>query len=194
MAVTSTSLIDRLRRAPSDSDWRRLHDVYERLIRGWLARVPGLGVEIDDLTQEVLVVVFREIANFERQREGSFRAWLRRVTVNRIREYWRKKARQPIVGFDGSATEDFLVRLEDPASALASQWDREHDKEVFDRLLTAVRGDFQPETWAAFKRFALDGVPAAQVAAELGITQNAVLLAKSRVMRRLRDEAGILLD
>jgi RNA polymerase sigma-70 factor (ECF subfamily) len=138
--------------------------------------------------------MFREIGSFERQREGSFRTWLRRVTVNRVREYWRKKARRPIVGFDGSATEDFLGRLEDPASELVSQWDREHDKEVFDRLLAAVRGDFQPETWEAFRRFTLDGLPAVQVAAAMGITQNAVLLAKSRVLRRLRDEAGILLD
>ena len=39
----------------------------------------------------------------------------------------------------------------------------------------------------------VDGVPAALVAEELGMTENAVLLAKSRVVRRLREEAGDLL-
>jgi RNA polymerase sigma-70 factor (ECF subfamily) len=194
MTVTSISLLDRLRSAPSAADWRRLHDVYKQLIGGWLARAPGLREEADDLTQEIMLVVFREIAKFERQREGSFRAWLRQVAVNRLREHWRNKAKRPLVGFDGSETEDFLGRLEDSASDLASQWDREHDQQVFDRLLSAVQPDFQSDTWQAFKRFALDGIPAAQVAEEMGTTQNAVILAKARVLKRLREEAGILLD
>jgi RNA polymerase sigma-70 factor, ECF subfamily len=54
------------------------------LIARWLARVPGLGDEADDLAQEVFVVVIREIPRFQRQREGSFRAWLRQVTVNKV--------------------------------------------------------------------------------------------------------------
>jgi RNA polymerase sigma-70 factor (ECF subfamily) len=131
---------------------------------------------------------------FDRQREGSFRTWLRRVTVNRVRQVWRDRAKRPRVGLDGSATDDFLARLEDPAGDLAAQWDRDHDRHVFDRLLAAVRGDFQPDTWEAFRRFGIDGTPAARVAADLGMTENAVLLAKSRVLKRLREEAGGLLD
>ena len=156
--------------------------------------MPGLRDEADDLTQEVLLVVVREITKFERQREGSFRAWLRQVTVNRVREYWRSKVKFPLVGLDDSATENFLGQLENPGSELAAQWDREHDKQVIDRLLNAVKGDFDARTVAAFTRFAREGVPAAQVAAEMGISLNAVLQAKSHVLRRLRQEAGILLD
>ena len=191
---TSLSLLDRLRQAPSGADWKQFHDVYRPLIRGWLVRVPGLHDEADDLSQEVLVVVFREVAHFERQREGSFRTWLRRVTVNRIRVYWRQHAKRPRVGLDESATETFLSRLEDPASDLATQWDREHDRHVFNRLLEIVRPDFQPNTWEAFRLFAQEGQPATQVAAELGTSESAVILAKSRVLKRLREEAGALLD
>ena len=194
MTPTSLSLLDRLRHSPTPADWKRVNDVYRQLIRGWLARVPGVGDELDDLTQEVLLVVYREIAGFERQREGSFRTWLRRITVNRIREFWRKKAKRPLAGLNDGATEDFLGRLEDPASELSQQWDREHDRHVLDRLLEAVRDDFKPETWKAFQRFALDGVPAAKVARELDMTENAVVLAKSRILSRLREEAGALLD
>lgn len=63
-----------------------------------------------------------------------------------------------------------------------------------DRLLALVKPDFAPATWAAFEGLALGQRPAAAVAAELGLTENAVLLAKSRVLRRLRQEAGGLLD
>jgi hypothetical protein len=86
MSPTSVSLLDRLKAArPDASDWNRLQGIYLPLIGRWLARVPGVGQEADDLAQEVFVVVIREIPRFQRQREGSFRAWLRQVTVNKVR-------------------------------------------------------------------------------------------------------------
>src|SRR5688572_12396693 len=82
MNTTSLSLLDRLKNAGEDaSDWRRLQDLYLPLIRLWLSRVPGVRDEADDLAQEVLVVLVRELPSFERQRDGAFRAWLRKVTV-----------------------------------------------------------------------------------------------------------------
>jgi RNA polymerase sigma-70 factor (ECF subfamily) len=74
---------------------------------------------------------------------------------------------------------------------LASEWDSEHDRHVL--LLAIVRPDFQPTTWDAFQRFAIEGRPAADVAAELGLNVNSVLQAKSRILKRLREEAGDIL-
>ena len=73
-----------------------------------------------------------------------------------------------------------------PRSELARERDQDHDRHVFQRLLSIVQADFQPTTWEAFRRFALDGLPAARVAEELGLTENAVLQAKSRILKRLR--------
>ena len=76
---TSLSLIERLKAAaPEASDWGRLQGIYLPMIEGWLRRVPGLGEESADLAQEVLIIVFREVPRFDRQRVGSFRAWLAR--------------------------------------------------------------------------------------------------------------------
>ncbi len=87
----------------------------------------------------------------------------------------------------------FLERLSDPNDDLAREWDRDHDKHVVQRILAVVQPDFAPATWQAFQRFGIDGVPAGRVAEELGISENAVILAKSRVLKRLREEAGDLL-
>jgi RNA polymerase sigma-70 factor (ECF subfamily) len=188
---TSVSLLDRLKAAPGDAaDWHRLQSIYLPLVQRWLGRVPGLGDEAGDLAQEVMLVVVRELPRFERQREGSFRAWLRKVTINKVRGHWRRRRRQPAVGL---AAADYLDQLEAPQSELAREWDREHDRHVFDRLLAIVQPDFNATSWQAFRRFALDGRPAAQVACELGISENAVLQVKSRILRRLRQEAGDLL-
>ena len=192
MKATSVSLLDRLKEAgPDGSDWQRLQEIYLPLIQRWLARVPGLGDEAGDLAQEVFLVVVRELPRFERRREGSFRAWLRQVTVNQTRSHRRRRRRLPAVGLDPA--DGFLDRLEAPNSELAREWDQDHDRQVFERLIAIVRDDFQPATWEAFRRFALDGLPAARVAAELSLTENAVLQAKSRILKRLRQEAGDLL-
>jgi RNA polymerase sigma-70 factor, ECF subfamily len=189
---TSVSLLDRLKVArPDASYWNRLQGIYLPLIQRWTARVPGLGDEANDLAQDVFLVVVRELPRFERRRQGSFRAWLRKVTVNQTRSHWRRRRRMPAVGLDPAV--GFLDRLEAPDGDLAREWDQDHDRHVFERLLAIVQPDFQPTTWEAFRRFALDGLPAAQVAEESGLSENAVLQAKSRILKRLRAEAGDLL-
>jgi RNA polymerase sigma-70 factor (ECF subfamily) len=192
---TSLSLLDRLRAAgPDDADWLRLPEIYQPLIRRWIGHVPGLGDEAADLAQDVFIVVIRELPRFERQREGSFRAWLRRVTLNKVLAHHKKRRRRPGLGLGLDETDRYLDQLADPNGDLAHEWDREHDQHVFQKLLAVVQPDFSPATWEAFRRFTLDGFPAARVADELGITVNAVLQAKSRILKRLRSEAGNLLD
>ncbi len=192
MNTTSVSLLDRLKAArPDDPEWLRLEEIYRPLIRRWLGHVPGLGDEADDLTQEVFLVMVREIPGFEPQREGSFRAWVRQVTVNVLRNHRKRKNRRPAVGLD--PFDAFLDRLAEPNSELAREWDLDHDRHIFHKLQMLVQPGFAPATWEAFRRFALDGVPASQVAAELGLSVNAVTLAKSRILKRLREEAGDLL-
>ena len=127
----------------------------------------------------------------DRKREGSFQAWLRQVTVNKIRNYRRKRYRRAAVALDPA--DGFLKRLSDPKDDLAGEWDWDHDKHAVEQLLAVVRPDFTPATWKAFQRFGVEGVPAERVAEELGLSENAVILAKSRVLKRLREEAGDLL-
>jgi RNA polymerase sigma-70 factor (ECF subfamily) len=198
MAATSINLLDRLKRHPEAAAWKQFHDLYRPLIRRWLARIPGLygpGLrnETDDLTQEVLVLVFRKIGSFERERVGSFRAWLRTLTVHSARDYYRKRSNRPNVSLDDGAVETYLSQLEAPGSPLAEQWDREHHRHVCNRLLAMIEPDFQPSTWAAFRRSGLEKAPAAAVAKELGMSEQAVVSAKARVLRRLREVAGGLL-
>jgi RNA polymerase sigma-70 factor (ECF subfamily) len=83
-----------------------------------------------------------------------------------------------------------LDQLEDPNSDLSRLWDQEHDQHVVRRLLDLIEPDFRPTTRQAFRRQVVDGAPAEVVALELGLTVNAVLIAKSRVLQQLRRQAG----
>jgi RNA polymerase sigma-70 factor (ECF subfamily) len=193
VSPTSVSLLNRLRTAgPDADDWRRLQDLYLPLIRSWLRHLPGLGDEVDDLVQDVFLVLCRELPAFERRRDGSFRCWLRRITVNRIRAFRKTRCKRAVAGT--AEIEHLLAQVEDSSSEVARQWDLDHDRQVFHKLLAQVKGDFEPATWQAFTRFALDGQPAARVAGELGMSASAVMQARFRVLRRLREEAGELID
>ncbi len=193
MNTTSLSLLDRLKEAgPESADWHKLKDVYLPLIRSWLAGVPGLRDDADDLAQEVFVVLLRGLPAFERRRHGSFRAWLRQVAMNRVRAFRKAGRKRGRARGDGE-TERHLAQLEDPKSDLARQWDRDYDLHLLRKLLAVVQPDFEPKTWQAFIQFALDGLSAAAVAQELALSESAVVQAKFRVLKRLREEAGDLM-
>jgi RNA polymerase sigma-70 factor (ECF subfamily) len=191
---TSLSLLGRLRTTPVDSDWMRFMGVYEPLLRGWLRRKEVLGHDSDDLVQNVLAVVVRRMADFEHNgRPGAFRTWLRTITLNCLREYWRDKKTSP-PGIGGSNVQSLIAELEDPNSQLSQFWNQEHDRQVMRKLLEDLKPEFESRTWKAFDLFALQAIPAADVAKELGISPNAVFIAKSRVLARLRQESAGLLD
>ena len=194
MSETSASLLDRLRLQPDAASWQRLVELYTPLIRNWLRRHEVLRQDMDDLVQEVLAVVVRKLPEFRREpRTGAFRSWLRKITVNCLREFWRAKRSRPLTTGD-SAFLTILNQLEDPSSGLSRLWDEEHDRHVTNRLLEMIQSRFEPSTWRAFQRVALDGIAADRVAADLGMSVNAVFIAKSRVLTMLRQEGQGLID
>lgn len=190
---TSVSLLERLAGTPSDDDWRRLDEVYKPLLRAWMARAGVAAADADDLTQDVMLVVFREVRGFERRGPGAFRSWLRTILAHRVRDHFRAAGYRPTATGDSDVLRR-LDALESPESELSRQWDRDHDEHVAAVLLRRVQGDFAPVTWQAFLRHVLQGEPAAQVAHDLGMSLNSVLLAKSRVLKRLRQELVGLVD
>ncbi|HET6884032.1 MAG TPA: sigma-70 family RNA polymerase sigma factor [Pirellulales bacterium] len=193
MPDTPASLLERLRKQPDAASWDRLLAIYDPLVRSWLRRYSFQAADCDDLVQEVFGVLVRELPNFHHEgRRGAFRTWLRGVLVNRLRVLWRDRRKQGNT-VDPKLLEEAFDQLQDPASDLARLWDAEHDQQVVHRLLRLLEPEFTPATWRAFRLLVLEGKTTVEVAAQLGITVNAVRLAKSRVLRRLRREAEGLL-
>ena len=191
---TSASLLDSLRAAPEEEAWRQLVEIYSPLIRNWLKRHGADLTDMDDVVQEVLVVVVRKIPEFRREpRAGAFRSWLRTITANCLHGHWKRQNRQP-AAIGGSDFGQIINQLQDPHSGLSQQWEREHDQHVLTYLLQEIRGEVSESTWRAFQRFALDGLSADQTASELGMTPNAVFIAKSRVLSLLRQRGRGLID
>jgi RNA polymerase sigma-70 factor (ECF subfamily) len=194
MADTPLSLLARVRNEGQPIDWDRLLQLYSPLLRSWLQSHPLQGADVDDLLQDILAVLVQKLPQFTHPgRPGAFRSWLRAILVHRLRWYWREKLRKPgRIGQEDA--EQFLTRLEQADSDLAQRWDAEHDRHVVARLLELIRPEFTESTWQAFQGYVLEERPLTEVAAELGLTPNAVYIARTRVFRRLREEAAGLID
>lgn len=194
MNTTSISLLDRLAANGEDADWQRLLFVYQPFVANVVRGYPQLASQADDVTQEVMMVLMRELPHFRRKRTGSFRSWLRGVTVNQLRTALRKSKKFQQTDESVRSLEEQVNELADPASIASQKWDEEHDQAVMNRIVQVVRKDFKELTWQAFQKYAIEDQPPAEVADFLNVSLNSVLLAKSRVMRRMREEAAGLID
>jgi RNA polymerase sigma-70 factor (ECF subfamily) len=195
VSQTPASLLNRLREAPGDGEaWRHFDDLYRPLLTSWLQRHGLQAHDRDDLLQNVLAAVVRELPGFPYDpAKGRFRDWLRAILANRLRAFWRECRARPRATGDSGFQVQVLEQLEDPASELSRRWDQEHDRHVVRRFLEVVRRDFAPRTWQAFERLLAGEKPAA-VAADLGLSRNAVYLARAGILKRLREEMAGLVD
>ena len=193
MNETRQSLLLRAQTGETNA-WKDLTDLYRPLIIGWLNRQGVPAVDLEDLSQDVLLSVVKHLPAFEHSgHRGAFRSWLRTIVCSRTADYWRAAgARTPASG--GSGATAALEQIADPDSDLNRQWDEEHDRYVLGCLLDLVGQEFEPTTVRAFRRLALDGASGAEVAAELGLSVAAVYVAKTRVLQRIRREAEGLID
>ena len=184
MNTTSISLLERLRQPTDQEAWARFVRLYAPLLYHWARGVHLSNQEAADLVQDILTLLVQKLPQFTYDRKKSFRSWLRTVTMNK----WREKCRSAEPAGDGSLGD---VAENDPAGAA---WDTEYQQVVVRRALEIMQADFQPATWKACWVLVVEGRSAAEAAAELGLTENAVYLAKNRVLRRLREELGEFLE
>lgn len=193
MSDTPLSLLQRLSSQPVDSDWRRLVDIYNPLIHRWLLGYGISPTEAEDLSQDVFHTLLLEMRNFAHNgNKGAFRRWLKLIIMNRLKGLWRARKTQALAP---SQDAELILRLmEDPSSDPNIALDRDHDCHVIGSLLKIVEPQFTVSTWQAFYLQVMESRRAHEVAGQLGMTTNAALIAKSRVMKALRMEAEGLIE
>ena len=129
---------------------------------------------------------------------GSLRGWLWTITLNKLRNFARRAPPQATGGTDLYERLLNLPETLPPESSDDAQQDARHSHEggnpderrLVQRALDQIRGEFAPHNWQAFTLSVLEGWDTARIAAELGTTPNNVRQAKSRILRRLREQLG----
>ncbi len=182
---TRPSLFLRLRDTQDAEAWREFVHLYTPLVFGYCQRQGLQEADAADVAQEVMRTASEQLPAFQYDRaRGKFRGWLLQTTRHRLHQFLARRTRapEPVDGetlerwVDQNATQD-----EDP------RWEEDYRQRVFDWATETARGEFQPSTWEAFRRTAIDALSVKEVAAQLGISIGAVYIARSRVTARLRE-------
>jgi RNA polymerase sigma-70 factor (ECF subfamily) len=191
---TSLTLLQRLLDNEPEA-WRIMVQLYTPLLCHWCTRGGVRGADAEDVVQEVLRVAASRLDKFRREREGdSFRAWLRGITRNMLLVHFRRASRQP-QAIGGSGVLSQLGEVADPAAAESPEDDPPSELEALRRrALELVRGQVAERTWRAFWLTAIEGHAPAEVAASLGVSATAIRMAKSRVLHRLKEQFGELIQ
>lgn len=173
--------------------WQEFGNLYKPMICKWLKSYPLQAADVDDLTQEIMLFVIENINSFEHNGQiGAFRNWLRMVTVNVGRNYLRKI--KPNFQENLPNISLMLEQLEDPQSNQSYLFNLAHDKAIVQILLENLSEHFEAKTITIFKLHVLDELSALDTAANMNVSVASVHIAKSRVLRRLRQDAKGWLD
>jgi RNA polymerase sigma-70 factor (ECF subfamily) len=186
--TTSLSLLERIR-VNDPTAWPRLMAIYLPLLHYWCQQWGVRGPDAEDVAQEVFQAVAGAMSQFRRDRStDTFRGWLRGITRHKLLDHLRRGNNQPH-GQGGTDAQRRLLAVPEEDSQLAEE-PAEEVSALYHRALDQVRCEFEERTWQAFWRSAVDGHAPVDIAADLGVTPAAVRMAKSRVLRRLREEVG----
>ena len=185
---TSASMLLRLR-ADGTLDrqvgWNDFSKMYGSVIAGFARNAGAKPQEVDDILQDVMLGFFKQSRVFEYDpAKGRFRGYLKRITLNAIRDRYRRK--RPSVGLPES--------YDPPAgeSELNAAWDREWTEHLLRRALEKVKINIQPKTLEAFERYGVRGEPVASVAKDLDMSEASIRHAKMRVLDQMRQEIAIM--
>jgi RNA polymerase sigma-70 factor (ECF subfamily) len=177
-------------RADDQDAWRRLVDLYSPLVAHWCRQWGAPPDDVPDIVQDVFTAVARGLKTYRLdQPDATFRGWLRGIVRHKLTDQFRRNAGRA----EGGSTA--LLRLQGVADDAEPDLSEGHAEvaDLYRRALEQVRAQFEERTWQAFWRVAMENQSPEHVAAELGITANGVRQAKSRVLRRLKEELGELI-
>jgi RNA polymerase sigma-70 factor, ECF subfamily len=200
----SSSLLVRLR-AFDQNAWDRFVSLYGPLVYVWCRNAGLQAADAADVGQEVFRAVAQKINDFRRSGPNdSFHGWVRKIVRNKIVDHFRRRSKQAHAAGGTDALNDLLAipAASDPlidgdvsnTDAARSANDHIELRMLVHQAVELIRSSFEERTCRAFWKIAVDGRLPKDVAAELKMSLSAVYMAKSRVLRRLREEFGEIID
>ncbi len=185
---TRLTLLGRLAQSgeTDQTAWAEFVDHYGRKVYQWCARWGLQSADAEDVTQTVLLKLATKMKDFAYDPSKSFRAWLKTVAYHAWRDFVDSRARAA-VGDGGSAALELLHTAE-AREDLERRLEEQFDQELLERAMQVVREQVAPHNWEAFRLTAVDGVPAAEAARQLGMQVARVYAARSHIQQRLQEE------
>ena len=195
---TRYSLLSRLKDWDDNESWRVFFDTYWRLIYAMALKAGLTQTEAEEVVQETVICVAKDIGKFKRDRHlGSFKGWLRNLTRWRIADQLRKRTGlaqtdDPIAPRPVRPLEAIPEPLDENAEG---DWDREWQSHLLNTAIQRVKHRVREEQYQLFDLYVLKQWPVSRITRTLGVSAARVYLAKHRItplvhreVRRLEKE------
>jgi RNA polymerase sigma factor (sigma-70 family) len=188
---TRYSLLSRLQNREDQESWKDFFDTYWRLIYSVASRSGLTECEAQDVVQETVITIARDIHKFKRDRSlGSFKGWLRNTVQWRIADQFRKRehasrhmesaARAPRIS-DPAA-------IPDPANPLETMWQEEWQSNLLAAAMDRVKRRVKEEHYQIFYLYAIKDWPVLKVARATRASVAKIYVVKHRIAALVRDE------
>lgn len=180
-STTNLSLLLKLRSKSETAAWSQFVKLYAPLVHKWVGIIGIQEPDRSDVAQEVFMVLLGKMSTFQYDPQRSFRGWLRTITLNKCRDLFRTRR---------NSTETIVLERIERATQDDSELltETEYRNHLANSALKLMREHFSESTWRACWAHVAEGRPANEISIELGISENAVYLARARVLKRLRVE------
>ena len=191
LPTTRVTLLARLRQDPTDqAAWDVFVERYGRHIYRWCRQWRLQDADAEDVTQNILAKLARKLHAFEYDPSRSFRGWLKTLAHHA----WRDFVDSPHHARAAAGDDQVWERMQtlEARDDLIQKLQEAFDHELLEAAKVRVRLRVAPHTWEAFRLVALEGLPAAEVAARVGLQVAMVYVAKSKVQKMLQEEIGKL--
>jgi RNA polymerase sigma-70 factor (ECF subfamily) len=193
---TSRSLLKQLK-DNQPAAWERLTLLYAPLVYRWCRGMRLAEQDMPDVFQQVFQSVASHIEAFHKDRPGdTFRHWLRAITRNKVRDHFRRNAKQAQAA-GGTDAQIYFSQLAAPPAdqgeedeGACAEEEGTEVRQLLQGALEQIRGQVHPQTWQAFWKVVVEGKTPEEVGEDLAMRPGTVRVAKSRVLSRLRAELG----
>ena len=190
---TRYTLLSRLEDRDDQDSWKDFFDTYWRLIYSVALKSGLTEAEAQDVVQETIISVARDIQKFKRDRTlGSFKGWLRNIIRWRIADQLRKRTRASWGDASQTGAElppPDMAEIPDPAGRdPESAWEEEWQAHLLKAALETIKHTVKEEHYQIFDLNVLQQWPARNVARALGVNVGLVYLVKYRLSALLKKE------
>lgn len=182
--VTTTIMLNRLSEA-QDAAWDEFVAHFQGPVRRFVQRMGLSEATAEDVVQETMVAFLRGFREGRYSRDrGRLSSWLFGIAYREALRAARNSARDRQSPERHGRTTFFTDQPDEQARAT---WDDSWERFVLVRCLEKLRGELSDQNYRAFELTSLRAVPAGAVAEQLGMTRNAVFIARHRALRRVAE-------
>jgi RNA polymerase sigma-70 factor (ECF subfamily) len=197
MIDTNETLLERVKSVDAHEAWQEFYKAYWSAILRYARKLGLNDHQAKEVLQDTMLALMRQLPEFSYdRRRGKFRNFLLTIVHRKSLLVHRRARGEKNISLDSEdpwTAGSLHERL--PCGAAAADERRAEElwrESLMEDAIQQLNQDpgLEEETLAVFRAYVIENRPAAEVAGQFGIKENAVYQIKNRLMRRLQSEVA----